>query len=262
MADASGPPHSTSGGGGMGASKNFEPVSIRFLNTMEAFNKSKPIGPSYSIAAKLPNESTRGRVNTEVGPDIGQKLDVARASQPKWSIQGRWKAQKEIDEVPAPGHYRNPSTLDKSHPTMKCSGRGWSMEGTDRPSMAVAKDGPGPDAYRDDRKDFAMNKEPSWSIYGRDSYDKKKQPALFQTNSEPNLLRDTSGFHHKGGLFKTPEWKFTSRPASTLIPSGGAVESPGPANTRGKAESERAPLLWEGSNEPLAMGLGHPQDSK
>lgn len=207
----------------------LEPVNIRFLKTMEAFNASKPGPPSYSIAGKLSSGQFRGKVHTEPGPDISHLLDCSLPATPKWTLKGRWKADKAGEKawVPAPGTYNNPSTLDKTHPTLPCSGRGWTWGSQERPSLAVTKDGPGPTAYRENAKDAAMTKEPAWSFIGRDEPPASKMKGKMVV-SEPNLLRDISGMHQKGGVIKTPEWQFTARPASSLIPAKACGEIPGP----------------------------------
>jgi len=231
MADA--PRAQSAGASMMGRSQEVEePVNIRFLRTMEAFNSSKPVQPSFSMGAKLPESQFRGKLHTEIGPDISQRLDCALPAVPKWTIKGRWKTDKPTNDwVPAPGSYKNPTTLEKTHPTMPCSGRGWTWGSQERPSMAVSKDGPGPDAYRDDRKNCAMLAEPSWSMIGRPDNPgmKHKGELNFATSkSEPNLLRDTSGMTPKGGIVKTPEYQFLHRPASCLVPAKSMGEIPGP----------------------------------
>jgi hypothetical protein len=217
-----------SAGAVLGRTAEDEPiVHVRFLNTMDAFNSVKPGQPSYSMRKKLGGEMTRGKVHTELGPDVSGRMDVALKSQPKWTVKGRWKAEEATNAwVPAPGAYKNPSTLEKTHPTMKCSGRGWTWGGQDRPSLATTKEGPGPSAYRDDRKDCAMTKEPSWTLIGRpnDPGSKPANPLV----PEPNLIRDTSGMSAKGGVVKTPEWQFQNRPASVLVPAKSAAKQPGP----------------------------------
>jgi len=221
-----------------GSRSESDLLPVRYLQTMDAFNKTHIEAPQFSIGQRLDQDIMRGRMLTELGPDISDKIDMARTAPPKWSIQSRWKKTRpQGDWVPAPGSYANPSTMQKNHPTIKCSGRGWTWGAQERKSMGKnGADTPSPARYRDDRRDTVLEKSPSWSLIGR------WEPEKAYDSCPP--LQNTCGMKRRGGVAKTPEWQFLARPASALIPKHmGDLPGPGAHTPQfGGIGSSTAPL--------------------
>merc|ERR1719436_2150678 len=95
------PPRAQTADATLGKSKSQ--VNVRFLRTMEAFNKTHKGAPSWIMGEKLDLDLTRGKVHTEPGPDISNKMKFAKTAPPVWSMQGRWKAEEAKGAwVPAP----------------------------------------------------------------------------------------------------------------------------------------------------------------
>lgn len=196
---------------------------MRFLRTMEAFNATHVGPPSWTMTERNVQDLTRGKVHTEIGSQ--GNLNASKPAPPQWTVQPRWKSDKPQGHwVPAPGNYKNPTTLTRSHPTIPCGARGWTWGGGERKTFGNGPKTPSPDAYKDDRKDAAMNKEPSWLLAGR-----WKDPEVKQDSPE---LKNTQGMRVKGGVSKSPEWQFLARPESALIPSKSIREQPGPGAHR------------------------------
>ncbi|CAE8591813.1 unnamed protein product [Polarella glacialis] len=196
------------------------------LEVMDAYHRTHA-GPSYTMRDKgngsfFPKPS----VNTEYGPDItSAMMDKVRAGTPKWSMLPRPKKgafDGGGDDVPAPGTYKNPTTLNKSHPTLPISGRGWSWGGTTRPIPGRRSCAPDPTCY--DPKDNVnylggiIDKPPNWTMAGRlENYEDKAGRKLY----------DARGTTRKGGMASSPSWKFAARPESTMVPHGSG-DQPGP----------------------------------
>lgn len=215
----------------------------RLLEANDSFLKTSiRKSPEWAMGARIETDEQRFRVATEFGPDTSDKLDAIRCASPKYSLFPRGKGfEPDGAWVPAPGSYKNPGTLERTHPTFKTTGRGfhWGSEercksaGASSPKRAT----PSPDNY-DPRPDANLDKPPSWSMTSRSTeYPAQHKGDLWSSCDKkmPSVLYNTQGKLVKGGTAWTPSWTFNNRPESCFVPKRGhntpgpgSVNSPGP----------------------------------
>eukprot|EP00418_Pyrodinium_bahamense_P088748 CAMPEP_0179030056 /NCGR_PEP_ID=MMETSP0796-20121207/10373_1 /TAXON_ID=73915 /ORGANISM="Pyrodinium bahamense, Strain pbaha01" /LENGTH=210 /DNA_ID=CAMNT_0020726235 /DNA_START=24 /DNA_END=653 /DNA_ORIENTATION=+ len=178
----------------------------------------------------------RPNIDTELGPDLSDHLDSIKAESPKWTLKGRPKREQvQGSWVPAPGYYRNPSTLSKSHPTLPCSGRGWHWGSEDRsktsglsPNACLGQD---PLMYQPHTCNSVLEKFPSWSLKQRsgDTPVPYKGDLWCSANKiDKSFLYNTSEMKAKGGRSTTPKWTIKGRSkVDDMVPKC-VREAPGP----------------------------------
>lgn len=196
----------------------------KLLEVQDAFNKSVDIAPSYTMQARAKHGAFgKPSVQTEFGPDISKQVDRIRTAPPRWSLQPRPKTSLGggTSWVPAPGHYPIKTTVEKTHPTIPLPGRGFHWGSANRSPPLQPSDTPDPTRY-DVKDDFALAKDPTWTLAGRLHYDPDR-------GRKP--VYNVVGFKRKGGLAHTPEWSFTKRPESAFVVRGSG-DTPGPGEHR------------------------------
>eukprot|EP00929_Paragymnodinium_shiwhaense_P032233 TRINITY_DN17904_c0_g2_i1.p1 TRINITY_DN17904_c0_g2~~TRINITY_DN17904_c0_g2_i1.p1 ORF type:complete len:348 (-),score=96.50 TRINITY_DN17904_c0_g2_i1:283-1326(-) len=109
-------------------------------NSGVAFKYAIGIGAEWTMQSRDAIKEDKHKLVTEYGPDIASKqLDVVRKGLPTWTMKGRWAADKPQGAwVPAPGHYVNPTTMNRTHPTLKMSGRGFHVGSEERKNLNAA----------------------------------------------------------------------------------------------------------------------------
>eukprot|EP00933_Yihiella_yeosuensis_P072899 TRINITY_DN81445_c0_g1_i1.p1 TRINITY_DN81445_c0_g1~~TRINITY_DN81445_c0_g1_i1.p1 ORF type:complete len:311 (+),score=49.55 TRINITY_DN81445_c0_g1_i1:56-934(+) len=193
-------------------------TDYKFLQVGDAWNATHSLAPSFTMKAR-PRHGVFGKpsVETEFGPDVSKSVDrIKPVTTRHWSLLARPKKGMMDGQggwVPAPGEYKNPTTVLKKHPTIPTAGRGWHWGSENRsPPMRVSC-APDPTRY-----DVKPEMPPAFSI-------KSRIPEI--EDKAPRKIYDVTGTTKKGGIAKSPSWGFTNRPPSSFSKVG-AEDEPGP----------------------------------
>mmetsp|Transcript_65344 Transcript_65344/g.115954 ORF Transcript_65344/g.115954 Transcript_65344/m.115954 type:complete len:287 (+) Transcript_65344:55-915(+) len=193
----------------------------QLLKVTDAYKYSIDRPPQYTMRPKGKGSFFgKPSVETEFGPDISKQVDKVKTALPHWSLQPRpKKSALDVDGswVPAPGTYPIKTTVEKTHPTLPTTGRGWHWGSTVRSPPMQMSDAPDPGEYKV-KDDYAKAKDPTWSIGKKLEYDPDK---------EKRGVYNIQGYKRKGGKVEGPLWSFTKRPESGFV-SKETAEKPGP----------------------------------
>jgi len=203
-------------------------TSVRMIDDVSAFKKScAKSAPVFTMRPRLPSSNDmKNKLQTEpakVG-DLKKELEASKLPrQPCFSMGVREAGLLPPPFQPGPGQYRLESTLGKSHPTERLSGRGWSWGATARHEADRKQSkGPGPMAYRVNSEP-AFRKSPQFSIgvKRKDTSDKAIRPSC-QTYKVDKILRDGPQF--------SPAWSLGKRVTGSNSSEEESKKEPGPGS--------------------------------
>jgi len=185
---------------------------------------------SFTMGPRLTLDESRHSSGGEIGPDISDMLDHVRAESPKYSMLPRPRNEPPRGAwVPAPGDYKNPGTMEKSHPTLKVSGRGWHWGSSKRNSFGNLNTyTPCSTKYNKQCADKVLPEEPAWTMSSR----LDNQNPLYASRKNQAELQNVSNMLAKGGNKNSPNWSFNKRPENMWAKKTGV---PGPGAYKGAA---------------------------